>query len=142
MVDQSLMSRYEPTHAPILGEEGRNREMMVHEGVVMAVLVGIEAAIKNACPHIAHVCVVGNARPYLAALIAINSSRASDETHAAVAGAVARVNAALAPRERIRIHAIITDTWLPGAELTETLKMCRPLITDRYAALIDCMYAK
>ena len=52
------------------------------------------------------------------------------------------MNATLDPRERIEVHAVIGDAWLPGAELTETLKLRRTWITERYAAEIEELYSR
>lgn len=45
------------------------------------------------------------------------------------------------PLERIEAHAILTQPWLPGAELTETLKLRRAQIEAKYAAEIEALYA-
>jgi long-chain acyl-CoA synthetase len=87
--------------------------------------------------------VIGDGRPHLAALIQIEPPQLSTDQNvcAAVAAAIDMVNERLGSREQIEAHAIVTDAWLPGAELTETLKMRRPHIVERYAETIDALYA-
>jgi hypothetical protein len=51
------------------------------------------------------------------------------------------LNAGLDPRERIAAHAFLAAPWLPGAELTETLKPRRAWIAERHAETIEAMYA-
>ncbi len=59
----------------------------------------------------------------------------------ALADAIERANIGLGPRERIDAHAVVADAWLPGALLTETLKMRRPQIAERYTTTIEQLYA-
>ena len=121
---------------------GRKKEMLIPEHGHNVAPVQIESALKDACPQIAHVCVLGDARPHLAALVVVDPSEPTggDEVRAAVAAAIERVNAGFEPRERIEAHAIVADAWLPGAELTDTLKMRRLQIAERYATTIEGLY--
>ncbi|HXM87601.1 MAG TPA: long-chain fatty acid--CoA ligase, partial [Solirubrobacteraceae bacterium] len=64
-----------------------------------------------------------------------------DETRATVAAAIARVNAGLDSREQIQAHALVAEAWLPGDVLTETLKLRRKRIAERYATVIERMYS-
>ena len=93
-------------------------------------------------PPIGHVCVVGDCRPYLAALIVLEPPELANDEHAqtTVAEAIAQVNAARDPRERIETHAILPDPWLPGDELTETLKLRRHRIHDKHSETIAQLY--
>jgi long-chain acyl-CoA synthetase len=123
---------------------GRKKEMIIPEHGHNVAPVGIESALKDACPHIAHVCLIGDERPHLVALVAIEPGHLADDASvgAAVAAAIDQVNVQLEPREHVRAHAVVADAWLPGGgELTETLKMRRPQIAERYAATIEQLYA-
>jgi long-chain acyl-CoA synthetase len=101
----------------------------------------IESELKGACPWIGHVCVVGDRRPHLAALIVLEpAGLADDHAQAKVAQAIAQVNATRDPRERIESHAILPDPWLPGDELTETLKLRRHRIIDKHSDTIARLY--
>lgn len=139
------------THTGDLGEldaegrlrlVGRKKETIVPEHGHNVAPAQIESALKDACPEIAQICVIGDGRPHLAALIVVEPYGAGEheQTRASVAEAVEQVNATFEPRERIEAHTILMDPWLPGAELTETLKMRRAQIAERYAAEIDAMY--
>jgi long-subunit acyl-CoA synthetase (AMP-forming) len=122
---------------------GRKKEMLIPEHGVNVAPARVESALKDACPAIVQVCVLGDGRPHLAALIAIQSATAAEEaqSRAAVADAVGEVNAVLGPYEQVGAHVVLTDTWLPGAELTETLKLRRTCILERYATTIEELYA-
>jgi long-chain acyl-CoA synthetase len=121
---------------------GRKKETLIpaHGHNVHPAL--IEAALKDACPAIAQVCVIGDGRPRLAALLVLEPPHAATEpsARATVAAAIQAVNAALPPLERIEAHAILPQPWLPGAELTETLKLRRAQIETKYAAEIEALY--
>jgi len=122
---------------------GRKKEMIIPEHGHNVAPVGIESALKDACPHIAHVCLIGDRRPHLVALVVVEPVHLADDMEAclAVAAAIDRVNADLEPREHVRAHAVLADSWLPGGEeLTETLKMRRPQIAERYASTIERLY--
>jgi long-subunit acyl-CoA synthetase (AMP-forming) len=102
----------------------------------------IESELKCACPAIGHVCVVGDNRPHLAALIVLEPPELASDKHArtTVAQAIDEVNATRDPRERIQKHSILPDPWLPGDELTETLKLRRRRILDKHSATISRLY--
>lgn len=121
----------------------RKKEMLVPEHGHNCAPAPIESELKSACPLIGQVCVVGDGRPHLAALVVPEPPERAgdDDAREAIAAAIERVNATLDPRERIEAHAVIGDTWLPGAELTETLKLRRTRIAERYAAEIEDLYA-
>jgi long-subunit acyl-CoA synthetase (AMP-forming) len=122
----------------------RKKEMLVPEHGHNVSPAKLESALRDGCPLIAQACVVGDGRPHLAALIVLEpTDPAGDEeqARAAVATAIAEVNASLDPRERIGAHAIVADAWLPGAELTETLKLRRAPIAERYEETIDGLYS-
>jgi long-subunit acyl-CoA synthetase (AMP-forming) len=102
----------------------------------------IESELKSACPAIAQVCVVGDGRPHLAALIVLEPPQLASDTsaQASVAQAIAQVNAPRDPRERIEAHAILPDPWLPGDELTETLKLRRQRIVQKHSRAVAQLY--
>lgn len=122
---------------------GRKKELLTPEHGHNVAPTPIESALKDACPLIVHACVVGDRRPHLAVLVVIDPSEnpKDHQTQAAVLAAIETVNATLEPRERIQAHQVIADPWLPGAELTETLKMRRAQITELYAREIEELYA-
>jgi long-subunit acyl-CoA synthetase (AMP-forming) len=86
--------------------------------------------------------VIGDHRPFLAALIVLEpAERATDPTAVeVVAEAIEQVNAGREPRERVEAHAILRGAWTAGDELTATLKLRRRRILEKYAAEIDAMY--
>jgi long-chain acyl-CoA synthetase len=121
----------------------------------------IEQAIKGGVPLIAQVLAIGDRRPYNVALIVLDRDgleafrRAEGIEPAeftelardprvltAVAAAVEAGNEKLARVEQIKRHAVLDHDWTPGGdELTPTAKLKRKPIEQRYASLIDELYA-
>ncbi len=122
----------------------RKKEMIIPEHGHNVAPSRIESALKNACPEIGHVCVVGHGRPHLAALVVFDPPGRceDDQACATVAAAIAQVNVGFEPRERIEAHTILSDRWLPGVELTETFKLRRAQIAERHASAIERLYSQ
>jgi len=120
---------------------GRKKETIVPEHGHNVAPAQIESALLDCCPLIINACVIGDGRPHLSVLVAIDPAREQDDAaRSAIAAAVEHVNAVLDPREHIEAHAIVADPWLPGDVLTETMKLRRPRVAERYAAVIESMY--
>lgn len=120
----------------------RKKELLIPDHGHNVAPALIETELKSACPSIEHACVVGDGRPYLAALIVLEPPELGhDERIRSLVGqAISRINARLDPRERIGSHTILPDPWLPGDELTETLKLRRRRILDKHSETIDQLY--
>jgi long-chain acyl-CoA synthetase len=120
---------------------GRKKEIIVSTHGHNVAPAALESALLDSCPLILHACAVGEGRPHMAAIVAIDPAHGRDDAVGrAVAAAIEQVNAGFDPRERIEAHTIVTDPWLPGAELTETLKLRRGYINERYASTVEQMY--
>lgn len=134
---------------------GRKKEIIVTSAGKNVAPVHVENTISAASPLVGSVVCVGDARPYCAALVALEPEAAAALTgkndpaanarHPAVAdaltAAVRRANAGLNDAEQIRRFAIVGETWLPGGdELTPTMKLKRRPIAAKHAALIDALY--
>jgi len=104
--------------------------------------------------------VVGDQRPYIAALVtldpaafarwklragqpaaAVGDLAGDSGLRAAVQQAVDRANAAVSRAESIRRFRILDAEFAVGAELTPTQKVRRPYVLSKYAAEIDALYA-
>jgi long-chain acyl-CoA synthetase len=120
----------------------RKKEILIDEHGHNTAPAPIESALKSVCSLIGHVCLVGEGRPYLTALILLEPAElASDpQALAQVADTIQRLNASSDPRERIQRHTVLTAPWLPGEELTETLKLRRRRIAQKHADTIEAMY--
>jgi long-subunit acyl-CoA synthetase (AMP-forming) len=66
---------------------------------------------------------------------------AAPEVRAEIERAVGAGNERLARVEQVRAWAVLEDVWEPGGiELTNTLKLRRSAIDEKYAAVIETLY--
>ena len=110
-------------------------------------------------PEIAQAAVFGDRRPYLVALVVPDPEFARSFAHrhglpaephllarderfrAAIAAAVERANARLAPIERVRRFDILGDMFsIADGLLTPTLKIRRHLVHERYRDRFEALY--
>ena len=108
---------------------------------------------------ISQVVVVGEGRPYLVALITIDPDAISDwaksrgkslaiesladdpDVHRHIADAIETLNSDLASFEQIKRWTFLPrDLTIDAGELTPTLKIVRPVVTQHYADRIDELY--
>jgi long-chain acyl-CoA synthetase len=131
----------------------------------------INAAGKNIAPSeiesrlsmekfVGQAVVIGDGRRYLTALVTLDADAAAEwaEHHGAssdiadligdsrirgeIAAAVERVNHEHAPVEQIKYWRLLpTPLTVEGGELTPTYKVKRAVVAERYADLIETMYA-
>lgn len=138
---------------------GRKKDIIVTRGGENFSPANIESAL-SAHPLIAQACVVGDGKPYLAALIVVDEAEARQyftnegiefaslsavSTHERLIGAVSQivdtVNAAHSRGEQLRRFKVLDHTWENNFELlTPTLKPKRRAILERYAREIDSLY--
>lgn len=120
----------------------RKKELLIPDHGHNIAPAQIESELKCACQSIGHVCVVGDARPHLTALIVLEPPELGNDQHARaiVSQAISQINTGLDPRERIESHAILQEPWLPGDELTETLKLRRRRILEKHSETIEHLY--
>ena len=139
---------------------GRKKDLIIGSGGKNIAPAAIEERLKRQ-RIVADCCLVGDRRPYVVALLVPDeaalksvleeqgvewSGRASmlehREVRALFEAAVARVNADLAPPERVRRFALLPEPFsAESRELTPTLKVRRAVVAQRWAATIDSLYA-
>ncbi|GAA5146437.1 fatty acid--CoA ligase FadD11 [Pseudonocardia eucalypti] len=140
----------------------RKKEILVPQSGHKVSPVLLENGIKGECPLIGQACAIGDGRPYVSILLVLDPDYAREwgRSHgltdldppalakapsvlAEVAAAVDRVNAGLAPAERIRAHLVLGDPWLPDTDLlTPTAKLKRRGVHARYAVEIEQLYTQ
>ncbi len=139
----------------------RKKELIISSGGKNMSPANIEAALKASSPLIANACTIGDRRPFNTALIVLDAEFApvwatthgidessledlarNERVRGAVADGVEAANAKLSQVEQIKRFQIIQGDWLPGGdELTETMKLKRKPIAEKYADVIDELYA-
>jgi long-chain acyl-CoA synthetase len=133
----------------------RKKELIITAGGKNVSPANIEAALKT-IPLIGQAMAIGDARPYLVALLTIDPDAAGvhypgrsladvaadPAVLAEVAADVAAVNARLSTVEHIRRFVLLGEEWLPDtAFLTPTMKLKRRGVLAAYDARIEEMYA-
>ncbi|MDQ6649490.1 MAG: long-chain fatty acid--CoA ligase [Actinomycetota bacterium] len=138
----------------------RKKELIITAGGKNVSPANLEAALKSA-PLVGQACVIGDARPFISALLVLDpevapawaSAQAVEATslvdlaehptvRAEVERGVAAANASFSRAEQVKTFALLGEEWLPdSAELTPTMKLKRRGIHEKYAEVIDGLYA-
>ncbi len=139
----------------------RKKELIINAAGKNMSPSNIENAVAAASPLIGSVVAIGEARAYIAALVVLDREVAAavaahlgfDDleperlaAHPAILKTVSRAvavgNAELSRVEQVKRFTVVPEWWEPGGEqLTPTLKLRRQAIAERYAALIEMLYA-
>jgi long-chain acyl-CoA synthetase len=139
----------------------RKKELLVNEAGKNLSPANIEMAIQSTSPLIDQVVAFGDAKPYVTALVVLDSDAVAaqaaalsmaDPSLAAFAqhrearemltAAVLEGNSKLSRVEQIKRFLIVGTPWEPGGdELTPTMKLKRKPIAEKYSAEIENLYA-
>jgi long-subunit acyl-CoA synthetase (AMP-forming) len=126
----------------------RKKELIINAAGKNMSPANIESELKSASPLIGQAIVIGDGRPYNVALLVLDpdalAGRGAEDP--AIAGdvdaAVERANSRLSRVEQIKRFELLAEEWLPGGEeLTPTMKLKRRPIADKYASVIERLYA-
>ena len=138
---------------------GRKKELIVTAAGKNVAPAPLEDRLR-AHPLVSQAVVVGDDRPFVAALITIDEDAFADwvseagiaastvsdaadtaELRAVIGAAVDEANLSVSRAESIREFAILpSDFSIEAEELTPTLKVRRAVVHDRYQAAIDSIY--
>lgn len=139
---------------------GRKKEILItaHGKNIAPLDIETELGLD---PLIGHAVVIGDNRRYLTALITLDADAAAawarepgktfsfeeltrdPELHEAISAAIERVNQHRSRVEHIRKFRILPqELTVTGGELTPTLKVKRKVVSEKYDALIQEMYAE
>ena len=138
----------------------RKKELIITAGGKNISPANLEAAIKS-YPLIGQACAVGDARPYMTALIVLDPDVAPawarsqgiefaslgdlavhPDIRAEVERCVAEANGRFSQVEQIKKIAILPTEWPPDSdELTPTMKLKRRGVLAKYADQIEALYA-
>lgn len=127
---------------------GRKKDIIVTSGGKNVQPAGLEEAVQRH-PAVAQCVVVGDRRPFVSALLAVNPEWLAAHPEAddaaierAFEEAVAAANAAVSRAESIRAwRRLPRELGVDTGELTPTLKVRRAVVTERFAGLIEEIYA-
>ena len=138
----------------------RKKELLKTSGGKLVAPQPIENKLKNSL-LVAQVALVGDKHKFISALVSPNFAAleewarhhgieardraelvADSRVVALYAEIVREVNGSLASFESVKRFRVVADEWSQDTgELTPSMKLKRRVITERYAALIDALYA-
>jgi long-chain acyl-CoA synthetase len=138
----------------------RKKELIITAGGKNISPANLEAALKSGS-LIGQACVIGDARPYVTALLVLDAEiapgwargRDIDATDVValaehpevldqVEREVAEANARFSQVEQIKRWVLLPNEWLPDSdELTPTMKLKRRGVHEKYAEEIESLYA-
>ncbi|GAA3598733.1 AMP-dependent synthetase/ligase [Nonomuraea rosea] len=139
----------------------RKKEMIITSSGKNIAPSAVESLLR-AHPLIGYAVVVGDRRPYLTALLMLDAEAAPAWAAARglaatelkelaaeppvldeLAAAVRRANEALSRPEQVKVFRVLDHAWSPASgELTPSLKLRRRVIEQRYAGMIEELYAE
>jgi long-subunit acyl-CoA synthetase (AMP-forming) len=138
---------------------GRKKEQMINSSGKNLFPAKIEAAMKESSPLLGHVASIGDRRRYVTALVVLDPVElrafaerhgltgthaelvAAPEVQAEVQRAIAEGNEKLARVEQVRGFRVLDADWQPGGdEVTNTMKLRRQKIDEKYAGEIEGLY--
>ncbi|MGZ6780887.1 MAG: AMP-dependent synthetase/ligase, partial [Mycobacterium sp.] len=137
----------------------RKKELIINSAGKNMSPSNIENHLIAVCPLVGSVVAIGDAQPFVVALITLDPDTAAayakrlgidpspaalaahPDIRAAVQAGVDKANAKLARVEQIKYFRILPNFWDPGGdELTPTMKLKRKPIAEKYASEIDQLY--
>ncbi len=138
----------------------RKKELIITAGGKNISPANLEAAIKS-FPLIGQACAVGDARPYMTALIVLDPDvapawarsrgiefsaladlAAHPDVRAEVERCIGEANTRFSQVEQIKRFAVLPTEWPPDSdELTPTMKLKRRGVLGKYADEIEKLYA-
>jgi long-chain acyl-CoA synthetase len=119
----------------------RKKDILVTAGGKNVAPQNIENALKTH-PIVSQALVVGDRRPYVAALLTLAEGAAHDDVEAEIQRLIEDVNRDLSRFEQIKRFAILPrDFSVDEGELTPTLKLRRRVCQEHFAAEIEALYS-
>jgi long-chain acyl-CoA synthetase len=128
------------TEADALVIEGRKKELIKTSYGKYVRATRIEAMLRD-LTGVEDAMVVGEGRPFCAALLWVDGTHADDSSRAALDAAIVRMNRDLSHPEQVKHWAVLTDELSVGSgDLTPNLKLRRPAVLRRFAREVGALY--
>ncbi|NPV09300.1 MAG: AMP-binding protein [Anaerolineae bacterium] len=122
--------------------EGRKKELMITSYGKNVHPSRVEARLQQV-PGVTEALLVGDGRPYCAALLWVEGVVLTPEDKALLDAAVARANRDLSHPEQIKAWAVLHhDLSVAGGELTPNLKLRRTEVIRRHAGVVSALYGQ
>lgn len=121
--------------------EGRKKELFKTSYGKYVQPAKVEALLRD-LPGVAEAMLVGEGRPYCVALLWLVDAGQSSGAET-IARAIQAMNRELSHPEQVKRWAVLgNDLSIDRGDLTANLKLKRPAVTRRFAALIEVLYAE
>jgi long-chain acyl-CoA synthetase len=123
----------------------RKKDIIVTAGGKNVSPQNIENLLKG-IPWVSQALVVGDRRPYVAALLTLDADEVAkldgrEDVHALIEQAVADLNESLAHFEQVRRFEILERDFSPEEnEITPTLKLKRRIVEEHFAPQLERLY--
>jgi long-chain acyl-CoA synthetase len=119
----------------------RKKDILVTAGGKNVAPQNLESALKTH-PLVSQALVVGDRRPYVAALITVADGTNPDDARYEIERLVEDVNSDVSRYEQIKRYAILPrDFSADEGEVTPTLKLRRRVCQEHFAAEIEALYS-
>ena len=119
----------------------RKKDILVTAGGKNVAPQNLENALKTD-PIVSQALVVGDRRPYVAALITLSEDLPHDDAEHRIQRLVDEVNEDLSRFEQIKRFAVLPrDFTVEAGEVTPTLKLKRRVVEEHFAAEIESLYS-
>lgn len=120
---------------------GRKKDLIITAGGKNISPALLEARLESSAV-VAHACVIGDQRPFLIAVLAVESHTDDTFTTRTIARLVDEINESVSQPERIKKYIVVdASEWTPSSPLlTATLKVRRSGVLTRYANEINSLY--
>jgi long-chain acyl-CoA synthetase len=139
----------------------RKKDLIITAGGKNVAPANVQGLLNARCPYVEDVILIGDRRPYCVALLTLNlegcrawaraeglTCHTYDDFHglsalrALIQAHVDEVNATLPRYETVKAFRILPETLsLESGTLTPSLKVRRQVVEERYADVIDSLYA-
>lgn len=139
---------------------GRKKDIIINAAGKNIAPAKLETSMKNH-PLVAQACMVGDGRPFMSMLLAIDPEEAPGwagkngvvftdlasfselpEVRAELQKALDLANQEVSRVEQIKKFTIVSDIWTPDSgEITPSLKLKRNVVLDKYKSSIEGMYS-
>ena len=119
----------------------RKKDILVTAGGKNVAPQNLENALKSS-KYVSQALVVGERRPYVAALITLDEAESAEDAQELIQGVVDGVNAKLSRYEQIKRFTILPrDFSADLGAVTPTLKLKRRVCEQHFADEIDALYS-
>ncbi|WP_041455071.1 SDR family oxidoreductase [Anaerolinea thermophila] len=123
-----------------LSLQGRKKDLLVTSYGKKIYPAAIEAQLRT-LPGVAQVMLVGESKPYCAALFWLEEDNWDESKTRLYEGEISRINARLSHPEQVKRWAVLRGTLtIEDGSLTSSMKLRRQVVQQRFERVIEALY--